>query len=274
MFSALATPHARRARAAFLIAAALTLGGCLKREAPDVTGSIARETASMTEAEKRGLVEQYARQYDKSPGDKRVSLFYARLLRDIGQINRAIAVLQTSAVRYPNDRDVAAAYGKALADGGRFAEAQDVLSRAHTPDRPDWRVLSAQGAISDQLGRHDEAQQYYQAALQLQPDDANTLSNMGLSYALSNRLSEAEQVMRRAVARPEAGPRVRGNLALVLALQGKFQESEREAAKDLSPADAQANIAFVRAMTAQQNSWKQMKGLERGAAQRQAQAAR
>lgn len=264
--------HRLAARAALVVAVGLALGGCLRREAQDVTGSIARETAVMTEAEKRAAAEQFGRQYDKNPGDKRVSLTYARLLRDLGQTNRAIAVLQTTAVRHPNDREVAGAYGKALADGGRFAEAQDVLSRAHTPDRPDWRVLSAQGAVSDQLGRHAEAQQYYQAALQLQPNDPNTLSNMGLSFALSNRLTEAEQAMRRAVAQPGSGPRVRGNLALVLALQGKFRESEQEAGKDLSPADAAANIAFVRAMTAQQNSWKQLQGMERGG--RQAQAAR
>jgi Flp pilus assembly protein TadD len=263
--------HRSRARAALVVAVtALALGGCLRREASDVTGAIAAEAAVMTEAEKRASVEQYARAYDKSPGDKRVSLTYARLLRDLGQINRAIAVLQTAAVRHPNDREVASAYGKALADGGRFAEAQEVLSRAHTPDRPDWRVLSAQGAISDQLGRHAEAQQYYQAALQLQPNDPNTLSNLGLSHALSNRLAEAEQVMRQAVAQRGAGPRVRGNLALVLALQGKFKDSEAEAAKDLSPADAAANIAFVRAMTAQRNSWAQVKAMERGGPQRQA----
>ena len=265
-----AAPHRRRLRLCALALAALALGGCLRRETGDLTGSISARTQTMTEAEKRTAVEQYAGQYDKSPGDKRVSLTYARLLRDIGQTNRAIAVLQTAAARHPNDHEVAAAYGKALADGGRFAEAQDVLARAHTPDKPDWRVLSTQGAIMDQLGRHAEARQFYQASLQLQPDEPATLSNLGLSYALSNRLSEAEQTMRRAVARPGAGARVRGNLALVLALQGKFRESEAEAAKDLSPADAQANIAFVRAMTAQQNSWKQLQNAKVGGPQRQA----
>ncbi len=133
-------------------------------------------------------------------------------------------------------------------------------------------MLSTQGAIMDQLGRHADAQQFYRASLQLQPDDPATLSNLGLSYALSNRLSEAEETMRRAVARPGAGARVRGNLALVLALQGKFRESEAEAAKDLSPTDAQANIAFVRAMTAQQNSWKQLQNARAGGPQRQAAA--
>ena len=250
---------------------ALSLAGCMRKESAEITGSINRQVQDMTDAEKRAAMEQLGRQYDKNPGDKRVSMTYARVLRDINQINQAIAVLQTAAVRYPNDREIAAALGKALADGGRFAEAMEVLSRAHTPDKPDWRVLSTQGAISDQTGKHAEAQQYYQAALQLQPDDPNILSNLGLSYALSNRLAEAEQVMRKAVSNPASSPRVRGNLALVLALQGKFRESEEAASKDLSPTEAAANIAYVRSMTAQNNSWRQLQTIGGKASAPQAQ---
>jgi Flp pilus assembly protein TadD len=270
-FHAVPIRSASRMVALAVAIGALPLGGCLRREPVEITGSINRQVQSMTEAEKRAAIEQLGRQYDKNPGDKRVSMTYARVLRDMNQINQAIAVLQTTAVRYPNDREVAAALGKGLADGGRFAEAMEVLSRAHTPDKPDWRVLSTQGAISDQTGKHAEAQQYYQAALQLQPDDPNILSNLGLSYALSNRLSEAEQVMRQAVANPASSPRVRGNLALVFALQGKFKESEEAASKDLAPAEAAANIAYVRSMTAQNNSWRQLQTLGGSASAKQAQ---
>jgi Flp pilus assembly protein TadD len=137
------------------------------------------------------------------------------------------------------------------------------LARAHTPERPNWRVLSTQGAVADQLGQHATAQQYYQAALQIAPNEPTVLSNLGLSYALGNRLQEAEKTLRQAVALPNANPRVRGNLALVLALQGNFAESERTASQDLSPQDAAANIAYVRSMTAQNNSWKQLQSAER-----------
>ena len=106
---------------------------------------------------------------------------------------------------------------------------------------------------------------YYQAALQLQPGDPSILSNLGLSYALSNRLGEAEQVMRQAVSHPSASPRVRGNLALVLALQGKYKEAEQAASTDLSPADAAANMDFVRSMTTQKNSWRQLQSMNRTA---------
>jgi Flp pilus assembly protein TadD len=251
----------------------LALAGCAKRDG-EITGSINRTVATMTDAEKRVAAEQAGRQYDQRPGDKRVSMTYARLLRDLGQHNQAIAVLQTAAVKAPNDRELTAAYGKALADGGRFAQAQEVLSQAHSPDRPDWRILNTQGAISDQMGKPVDAQQYYQAALQLAPGEPSILSNLGLSYALSNRLKEAEGTLRQAVAHPQAAPRTRGNLALVLALQGRFDESQEMARKDLSPEDAQANATFVRSMTAQQNSWRQLQAGAKPAQQATASPAR
>jgi Flp pilus assembly protein TadD len=241
---------------------ALMLGGCLKRGDSDITGSISRQTVHMTEAEKRRAAEDLGRQYEAKRGDKATSMQYARLLRETGQVPQAIAVMQTAALQNPNDRDIALALGQALADGGRYQEAQEVLNRAHSPDRPNWRVLSTQGAIADQLGQHQQAQEYYDTALKIAPGEPAILSNLSLSYALSNRLQEAEQIGRQVIAHPSATPRMRGNLALVLALQGRFQEAEQVAQKDLSPADAAANIAFVRSMTTQRNSWQQLKAQE------------
>jgi Flp pilus assembly protein TadD len=243
--------------------AALALGGCLKRGDADITGSINRQAATMTDAEKRTAADQLGRQYEARRGEKTTSMAYARLLRETGQAVQAISVMQTAAVQNPDDRDIALALGQALADGGRFAEANEVLQRAHSPDRPNWRVLSTQGAIADQTGNHQVAQGYYANALKIAPGEPVVLTNLALSYALSNRLSEAEQIMREVVAHPQATPRMRGNLALVLALQGRFKEAEQAAQQDLSPADAAANVAFVRSMTAQNNSWKQLQGAER-----------
>jgi Flp pilus assembly protein TadD len=264
---------ARRLTLIGVAMAALMLGGCLRHGGDaDITGSISRQTVTMTEAEKRLAAEELGRRYEAKRGDKATSLQYARLLRETGQVPQAIAVMQTTTLANPNDRDIALALGQALADGGRYQEAQEVLARAHSADRPSWRVLSTQGAIADQMGQHQRAQEYYDTALKIAPGEPAILSNMSLSYALSNRLQEAEQIGRQVVAHPAATPRMRGNLALVLALQGRFQEAEQVAQKDLSPADAAANIAFVRSMTAQRNSWQQLKAQE-GQKPRQPQAA-
>jgi Flp pilus assembly protein TadD len=170
--------------------------------------------------------------------------------------------LQRLSIKFPRDVDVLGAYGKALADAGRPREAAEVLAHAHTPERPNWSVLSAQGSVADQLGDHEQAQAYYAAALKIAPAQPHVLSNLGLSYALSKKLPEAETTLRQAVAEPGADRPVRQNLALVLALEGKFSSAEEVARRDLDPKDASANVAAIRRMIAQSNTWKQIQALD------------
>ena len=238
----------------------LALTGCMGRGDGDVTGSVAAGNTASLRAQSDQLSERYARK----PGEKTVSLNYARVLRALNQQSQAVAVLETTSIANPRDNEVLAAYGKALADAGRLDQAGAVLASAHSPDRPDWRILSAQGTVADQQSNHDTAQRLYQEALLIAPNEPTVLSNLGLSYALSRRLDLAEQTLRSAAASQKADPRVRGNLALVLALQGKFKESEDVASRDLSLADAEANVAYVRHMITQSNSWKQIEKAEKG----------
>ena len=247
---------------------ALGLGGCLSKDKFEITGSISRPSASTaaaaprSEESWRAQAEEWGRRYDEKPGDKEVSLNYARALRALDQRQQAVAVLQSAALKAPKDTEILAAYGKALAENGDLQQAQQVLSRAHSPERPDWRVLSALGAVSDQMGDHAGAQNLYAAALKIQPEDAGVLSNLGLSLALSRKLPEAEATLRRAVELPGADLRARQNLALVLGLQGKFSEAEEVARRDLPPAEAAQSIASVRQMIAQPDSWGRIRSLD------------
>jgi Flp pilus assembly protein TadD len=251
----LATPP--RLSAAFL-AAALCLGGCQSSGAPDITGAI----GAASEADGQRIAEEWGRRYDRSPDDKTVALNYARALRGMSEHAQAAAILQRLSIKFPRDPEVLAAYGKALADAGRAREAAEVLAHAHTPERPNWSVLSAQGSVADQLGDHEQAQAYYTAALKIAPAQPHVLSNLGLSYALSKKLPEAETTLRQAAAEPDADRPVRQNLALVLALEGKFSSAEEVARRDLDPADASANVAAIRRMIAQSNTWKQIQALD------------
>jgi Flp pilus assembly protein TadD len=74
-----------------------------------------------------------------------------------------------------------------------------------------------------------------------------------MSYALAKDLKNAEATLRRAVAMPGANPRVRQNLALVVGLEGRFAEAETIARADLPPEQADANVAYLRQMLAQQD---------------------
>jgi Flp pilus assembly protein TadD len=55
---------------------------------------------------------------------------------------------------------------------------------------------------------------------------------------------------------------VRQNLALVLALEGKFASAEEISRRDLDAKDASANVAAIRHMIAQSNTWKQIQALD------------
>ena len=250
--------NSRAARAAALVVL-IGLSGCSKGMS-DVTGSIGKTQAPAKlptdEAALRVFAEEWGRRYETNPKDKAVAMTYARALHGLDQNMQAVAVLQGTAIQYPTDMEVLGAYGKALVDAGRLNEAADVLSRADTPDRPDWSVHSTHGAIADQLGNHEAARDYYREALKIRPNDPTVLSYIGLSYALSRQLPRAEETLLLAAASRRADMRVRQNLSLVLALQGKFPQAEEWSRRDLPPIDAAANIAAIRQMISQSNTWR------------------
>lgn len=264
-------------RVAFLLTLALPLmvGGCMTGGLGDVTASIAAPSAVLpsTDQERRKFTAEWGHRFDADPSNKTNALNYARGLRSLTEYAQAVAVLQQAAVKHPNDLDILGAYGKALADDGRLREAADVLSNAHTPEHPNWTILSAQGVVADQMGNHAAAQSYYQAALKIVPGEPSVLSNLGLSYALDKNLNLAEQTMQQAVASPRADARVRQNLALVLALEGKFTDAEAMEARDLSATDAAANVAQIRQMIAQSNTWSNIQQLDSPAPRHLASAA-
>lgn len=249
------------------LALSLTMAGCQSSGLSDITGSINPSIGPMPSepAALRAYADELGRRFDSHPDDKAIGLAYARALRHLTQYAQAVAVLQRTAVKHPHDLDVLAAYGKALADDGRLQEASAVLEHAHTPERPNWTVLSAQGSVADQLGNHEQARGYYQAALKIMPNQPQVLSNLGLSYALQKRMPEAEATLQLAAAQPGADMRVRQNLALVLALEGKYSEAQVVSQRDLAPIDAAANVASIREMIAQSDTWRDIRPARRQA---------
>jgi Flp pilus assembly protein TadD len=212
--------------------------------------------APRSEAEWRQSVDVWGERYRKDPADIQAAIAYARALRATDQRAQAVAVLQQASLRHPDSMPLLGAYGRALADAGQYKEALGVLGKAHTPDNPDWHILNAQGAVLDELGRHGEARKHYEAALKIMPGNAAVLSNLGLSYALTKDLKGAETALREATGKPDASPRARQNLALVIGLQGRFAEAERIAGADLPPAEAEANVRYLREMIVKQTTAK------------------
>jgi Flp pilus assembly protein TadD len=255
-------------RKALLVAvAAALLGGCAQTSKMH-TGSIgaprtAKPMDRMSSSELQGALATYGMAYEKTPKEKSVGLNYAAALQMAGRNDQSLAVMQQVAIAHPKDRSVLAAYGKALAAAGDLDKALDTIRRAQTPDYPDWRLYSAEGAILDQLGQAEGARTLYRKALDIQPNEPAILSNLGMSYVLGNDLKSGETYLRQAVERPGADSRIRQNLALVVGLQGRFAEAEEIARAELSPEDASANVAYLKGMLAQQNTWSMLKDQDR-----------
>jgi Flp pilus assembly protein TadD len=227
----------------------------------ETTGSIPRmnkPVEQMNTAELATASRKLGEDYARNPKDRNVGLSYATILRMTGKNGQALAVMRQVAITNPSDREVLAAYGKALAGAGELEQALSTISRAQTPDRPDWRLKSAQGAILDQMGRAEEARQAYRDALDILPNEPSILSNLGMSYLLTRDLKTAETYLRSAINQPGADSRVRQNLALVIGLQGRFQEAENIARQELTAEQAEANVAYLKGMLAQENAWQKL----------------
>ncbi|TGQ78823.1 tetratricopeptide repeat protein [Mesorhizobium sp. M8A.F.Ca.ET.207.01.1.1] len=246
---------------AFMLALAAGVAGCATDKL--TTGSIGRTSGkpleTMSAGELHNATAALGQSYARNPNDKRIATNFAAALQMDGDADQSLAVMRKLAIAYPKDRDVLAAYGKALAANGQFEAALDAVRRAQTPEYPDWRLVSAEAAILDQLNQKDDARQLYRKALELKPNEPSVLSNLGMSYVLEGDLRTAETFMRSAAQQPNADSRVRQNLALVVGLQGRFDEAEKIASQELSPEQAQANVAYLRQMLAQQNAWSQLK---------------
>ncbi|KQQ79543.1 tetratricopeptide repeat protein [Aureimonas sp. Leaf324] len=269
--------HARRLALAGGFLTLALLAGCNQTSRMH-TGSIGPSTASSTSTAPRGepalsemsaeqlasAVRAYGARYEGNPKDKANGLAFASALQMNGRNEQSLAVMRQVAIAHPDDRDVLAAYGKALAAAGDLPKALETVRRAQTPDRPDWRLLSAEGAILDQLGQPEKARVLYEKALVLEPNEPSILSNLGMSYLLSKDLPKSETYLSRAVKLPGADARVRQNLALVMGLQGRFDEAERTASAVLSPDEAKANVAYLRQMLAQKNTWSELAAEDRG----------
>lgn len=187
-------------------------------------------------------------------------LAFASGLGAIGQTDQQLTVLDQIYRDHPADARVALLYGNTLVKANRAADALPVLERAAASPAADWHVHNTLASAYDQQGQFERAQSEYAAAIKLQPNQLSVMNNMALSMALHGDLKPAEKLLRTAVALPQANsePRLRQNLALVVGLQGRYEESRKIASEDLPPDQVEANLEYLRQMTAQSSTWQQL----------------
>ena len=241
--------------------AALLLSGCASENRlssgaadPVVTGSVTAQPSIRATAEA-------ANAWREKPQSVRRAVEYARLLDASGNKTAVIKVLETTLTHNPDDAKLVAYLGKELVLSGRPKAGIEQLQKAIAAGENNWKVYSALGSAYDQTGDHGRARAAYKSALVEQPQKVSIHNNIGMSYILEGDLKQAETSLRAAQKLPEGefNQTLRQNLALSVGLQGRFKEASEIASRDLPPAQVEQNLAFLKRMLNQKNTWQQMK---------------
>jgi Flp pilus assembly protein TadD len=202
----------------------------------------------------------WAEAHELNPADREAAIELSTVLRRLGSTRQAEETARQAMALFPNDPDILFAYGTAMIAEGRGMAAIEPLARAEAARPDDWRIKNALGVAYESAGMPEEARTRFRSALNAAPTEPSILSNLALSYAMAGDPEQAETLLRDAIGRPGAGATIRQNLALVIALQGRFDEAETMARVDVSPAMAESNLAYVRAMLTSQRRWDAIRG--------------
>lgn len=107
------------------------------------------------------------------------------------------------------------------------------------------RAARRLAVLYDKIDQQAKAMTEYQELLKKHPKDAGLLNDLGYSYYNRGQWAEAESHLLRAVAADKTNKRAWVNLGMAQAQLGKAVEAVASFEKAVSPAEAQANLAFV-----------------------------
>jgi Flp pilus assembly protein TadD len=190
----------------------------------------------------------WAREASLDPTDETAGVHLAMALRALGQYSEAAQTAQQVLIANPRNYDALMETARDFLGAGQGFYAIDPAKQAAALAPRDWQPVSLLGVAYSQVQRNDDAQATWSQALALSPDNPAVLSNMAMALAARGDAAQAETLLRRAVARPGANLQERQNLTLVLGLQGKLAEAEKLLREDLPPAQASADLEYLRAI--------------------------
>jgi Flp pilus assembly protein TadD len=191
----------------------------------------------------------WAREVDVDPTDQVAGVRLAAALRALGQYPEAATNAERVLVMAPDNVDALMEQARAYVAQGQGFYAIAPAEHVRRLQPKDWRPVSLLGIAYAQVKRHDDAMTAWSQALELSPDNPAVLSNMAMELAAQGDAPQAETLLRRAAAQPNASLQVRQDLTLVLGLQGKLAEAEHLLRIDLPPDQADADLAYLKAVS-------------------------
>ena len=198
--------------------------------------------------ELRNTLTYWGQQYAQNSRDVGTAIGYATSLKNVGQYERAYAVLESAYKSDPKNRELNSEYGRIALQVGKNTQAEELLNKAGGFESDDWKTVSAKGVLLSKRGDYRGAQKYFKKALVLRPDQPSIISNLALSYMLIGKPDLAEKYIRQASELAPDNKQVKQNLALVLGVRGNFEEAENIASQAVPGKVASANAEYLQSL--------------------------
>ena len=191
--------------------------------------------------------------YDTMPAStpfyRTAQLQKALNLEQMGEGDKAVALLETLARDYPKDYEVPSTLGtlyRSRKDFAKAAEAYDkaVAAASANGDEVSWSLYYFRGIANERIKQWPKAEQDFRQALALQPDQALVLNYLGYSWVDQGmNLDEAFDMLRKAVEQRPRDGYIVDSLGWAFYRLGRYEEALRflERALELRASDPTIN---------------------------------
>jgi tetratricopeptide (TPR) repeat protein len=171
------------------------------------------------------LLERVLKQDDKQPA---AYLALAELYLEAGRLPQALTVLDRAAAALPGDTAVPYGVGNLLESQKHYAEAERVFKRLLATDPSHVQALNSLGYMLAERGeRLEESVEYIKRALEIEPNNPAIIDSLGWAYFKLNQLELAEIHLRKAAAGLVTNSVIQDHLGDTLFKLGNFDEAAR-----------------------------------------------
>jgi tetratricopeptide (TPR) repeat protein len=183
----------------------------------------------------------------KAPSNPRAMSSLAVAYRDLGELDRAVSLLQQATRDNPGFHHGFGQLGVALLDRGDLEPALEAFQRAHALDPKDAQDTYHLGVTYQKLGRLQDAEQAYKDTIRLKPEDAEAHNNLGAVYQETGRWDDALVEYQTAVRLDPDLPQAHYGMARVFEHQGNAADAIRayQATIQHNPKHVDAHIALA-----------------------------
>lgn len=177
------------------------------------------------------------------PGNVEMATQEATILRERGDLQGALAILDELRRQSPRDVDVLLGVAGFHQRARRLPDAEAALREARELEPQSLRTLFQLGAVLERQSRHDEAELVFREALTVDPNSAPVLNYLGyMNVDRGVRLEEALALIERALEIDPGNGAYLDSLGWALYRLGRIEEAETQVRKAL---EQQGNNAVV-----------------------------